>query len=43
VRDALQLGDALDDLVLRQARDALGAELLDVERRQRGAVCHRPP
>src|SRR3954452_10509168 len=39
-RDLRELVDALGDLVGGQARDALGPELLDVERRQRRAVGH---
>ena len=37
----MQLGDAPRDLLAREGEDALGAERLDVEGRQRGAVGHR--
>ena len=41
MRHAFELADPRRDLLAGQARDALGAELLDVERRQRRAVRHR--
>ena len=40
-RDPLQIGHALGDLRRRQPGDALGAELLDVERGDRRAIGHR--
>src|SRR4051794_41805281 len=40
-RHAVQVADALGDLLGREARDPLGAELLDVVRGERGAVGHR--
>ena len=43
LRDRVQLVHARDDLRARQALHALGAELLDVERREHRRVGHRPP
>src|SRR3954466_15374725 len=40
-RHAVQVADALGDLLGRQARDPLGPELLDVVRGERRAVGHR--